>query len=263
MAQPPATELIDQFVKCRWRDAKEALRLLDPEYVERFENTVRLQRMELESPWTASPTDQPKQSLSKAWHRLLEGCQALVEQAMVLQTSADCLKRESFQSFSPMVAGSRAIYHWKSWFIHCVTLCDQTEVLVRQTLDVYCQDGKSKRELREKHKGLIRCRVRQYASEQRHSYVHPIRGSWSRGITEDHLWEGAVAVGIEPHHQLEQFRHPDSGRRAFQGEHNVFATFTDEILKRLGQILESLEEDLRESCIHGRRKGSQTRDERK
>ena len=60
MTRPSSTELIDKFVENRWEDAKEALRQLDPEYVEKFENTVRLQRMQLETPWTANPSDKPR-----------------------------------------------------------------------------------------------------------------------------------------------------------------------------------------------------------
>ena len=244
MTRPSSTELIDKFVENRWEDAKEALRQLDPEYVEKFENTVRLQRMELETPWTANPSDKPRRRLSKTWHVLLEGCQELVEQTMVLQTSADCLKRESFQNLLPQIAGSRADYHWRSWFIHSVALCERTEAVVRKTLDVYCQNLETKRELRERHVSAIRSGVKEYAVNKRDSYVHANRGSWSRGITKEQLWEGAISISIKPRQQLEQFWLPRHGQRAQNGEHDVFATFTHEIMIRLGDILKALEEDL-------------------
>ncbi len=247
MTQPSPTELIDQFVENRWEDAKEALRQLDHEYVEKFESTVRLQRMELETPWTANPSDKPRRRLSKAWHHLFEECQELVEQTIVLQTSAGSLRRESFQNLPPQAAGSRADYHWRSWFIHSVALCERTEAVVRKTLDVYCQNLEAKRDIRERHVSAIRSGVKEYAVRQRDSYVHANRGSWSRGITEEQLWEGVISIGMKPRQQLEQFWLPRHGQRAQNGEHDVFATFTHEILTRLGQILQSLEEDL--ACL--------------
>ena len=63
---------IDDFVNHRWADAKEALRQLDPDYVNRLESTARLQRVGLEHPFPADMKEQPKKRLSKEWHHPLE-----------------------------------------------------------------------------------------------------------------------------------------------------------------------------------------------
>ena len=67
---------IDDFVRNRWADAKEALRELDPDYVSTMETLLGLDRSGLLAPpdMVAKSDKQPRKRLSKRWHGLLEAC---------------------------------------------------------------------------------------------------------------------------------------------------------------------------------------------
>ena len=235
---------IDQFIEHRWQDAKEELRKHAPEFVKQNENTVRLQRVGLSPPWPIDPASRPTTRLSKIWHRLLEGCYELARQAMVLETAAECLTGESFRNLPLQVAGARAAYSLRSWFIHATTLCDQTMSVIRLTLDVYITDNPTKKAIREKCKSLIHKNVRSFVIKQRNSYVHAENESWAQGITKDGLWEGAVSIGLTPRREFEEFGLCRNGKRALNGTYNIFRDYTEETLKRLAQILGKFENEL-------------------
>ena len=242
--QDSAASLIDIFIESRWSDAKEALRKLDPKYVEQHENTVRLQRIGLAMPWIVDPTNQPQLRLSKKWYRLLEGCYELARQVMVLKTSGECLRDESMRNEPLQVAGARATYNLKSWFIHAVALCEQVELVISRTLDVYISESAPKKEIRKNCKSLIRHSVREHVFEQRRNYLHPDSGSWAQGITKDKLWEGAVSIGLTPRREFEKFSLCKIGSGAQNGKYNIFDVYTEETLIRLAQILNDFERDM-------------------
>ena len=65
---------IDDFLDRRWADAKEVLRNLDGDFVQRFESEVQLQALGLETPWAPNVDRVSLQRLASEWHRILEVC---------------------------------------------------------------------------------------------------------------------------------------------------------------------------------------------
>ena len=235
---------IDDFVNFRWADAKEALRNVDPDYVSKLENTTRLQASGLEPLWEVNYSESPKKRLSKEWHHLLETCYELVRHVIVLDASRECFRNESLPNLSLQISGARVVFGLRSWFMHAVVLCDQTDLAIFRSLDVYVSDTKSKKEMREKYRIRIRESVRKHIDYQRNSYVHPEKEAWSQGITRQELWEGTVSIGITPRREFEKYSLFRMGKRAQDGEYKIFDTYTEEVLTRLGQILHDFEEDL-------------------
>ena len=115
---------IDAFVNHRWEDAKEALRKLDSDFVSRLESEHRLQTLGLGMPQQYSAGDRPKRLLSKKWHHLLEACLELTMQARNVQVAATSLTADENAGLSSYEAGTRADYHFRSWFIHATALTE-------------------------------------------------------------------------------------------------------------------------------------------
>ena len=139
----------------RWADAKEALRELDPEYVNRNENTAGLQRIGLEPPWLVNPNSRPRRRLPKEWHLLLEACAELVLQGTCLQVAAEGLSANGNRELPCVEAGKRQAYHHRSWFIHAKTLTDRTGHIIKQTSNLNVIGPSLARELRKRHRESV------------------------------------------------------------------------------------------------------------
>ena len=147
---------IDDFVNHRWADAKEALRKLEADFVERSENTVNLQRMGLSPPWQADGQETPMSQLPKEWHRLLEACVEIVLQRTRLQVATHGLSAVGNSDLSKFEAGKQQTYHFGSWFIYANTLAERTGDIVRRTSELYVSDPPLAKELTKRYKESVR-----------------------------------------------------------------------------------------------------------
>ena len=185
---------IGEFVDHRWADAKEKLRKLDPDFVRRSEETVRLQGLGLE----ALDLDRsPKRRLSKEWHSLLEDCDELVRKASTLQTALDCFIADSGGCMSNGDIGRRFFYHMQSWFMHAQALAEYTERVIGSTTKLYFSDSDAG-DITRRHKESVRCQVTKKVKQTRNMFAHATGGSSSTSITEDDLWGGQCGGGANP-----------------------------------------------------------------
>ena len=238
---------IDDFVNHRWQDAKEQLRKLDPDFVNRTETIVRLERAGLEPPWTSATVEQqPKQQLSRKWHRLLEVCHGLTTEKSLFEGTAGGLTATANYGLPPVEAGRRFFQHTESWFAHAKTLTEYADRVIDSTVEVYAL----KPEIRTKLKERIYKEVTKEGIEgPRNAFIHPQNPPWSsRGITEAGLWERSVAGGLTPHDSLIEYIFPLFGNRLMSGEYyEAFVTRTAEICSAIGSILYELEANIAES----------------
>ena len=240
---------VDDFIENRWEDAKEALRKLDPEFVDRLEMTARAQAKGLVLPGFFDATAPPRRRLSKDWHTLLEKCHDLDWQAMLLEVSAEGTTARSLKNVDTHIAGARSHYNIRSWFVQVVTLGHAAKAVIRRSLEIYMPDQETKAGLRNKYSAAISSQIVEPYRLQRNLFIHPDNSSWAQGITEDGLWEGEVSIGLTPRLALEQFHLPAQAQRAKQGNYDGFANRSEEVLLILGQILHDFEQDLATHAI--------------
>ena len=202
---------IDDYVSHRWEDAKEALRKLDGEFVNRSESEHRLQTLGLDMPQLYSAGDRPKRLLSKKWHHLLEACLELTMQAWNVQVAATSLTAKANVGMSSYEAGLRADYYFRSWFIHATALTERTDDVIRKATDVYIAEPAMRKEVAKRHKTSVYQQITNRIDRQRNDYVHA-RRSWAKALTEDQLWEGQVTIGMTPAKFLEEFHYPAQGK---------------------------------------------------
>ena len=243
---------MEDFVEHRWADAKEVMRQLDPEFVNRLEMTTRAQAVGLEMPYFFDLTAPPRKSLPKHWHRFLESCELLSMQVTPVTVAAEGLQALASTELSEVEAGKLADYHLRSWFAHMLALVERTQKVIEQTVEVYLANPDQAKHISGPWTEDVWERVGKRIKRQRNDYLHANRSPAS-AVTEDKLWEGLVAVGMTPGLFLEDFHYPAEAERVTRRFRNAFMPGTLEKLESLGQILEGLERDLAE---HGDRKYS-------
>ena len=233
---------INDFVEHRWADAKEELRKLDPDFVRRVEETVRLQGLGLEALGVGGIT---KQRLSKKWHTLLEDCDELVRKASILQTAIDCFTADSNGEMSSVEVGRRFFYHMRSWFIHTQALAEQTQRVISNTTSCYISDREVDKELSKCHRKSVKSQVVRTVKQERDDFAHATAKSWSTNITKDNLWEPSVAAGLTPQKSHNESIYVFFGERVKSGMyHHPLAEKNGIVFQRLGGILHQLEEDI-------------------
>ena len=240
----PDDTTIEDFINHRWADAKEALRIRDPDFVTRGESTVGLNRIGLSAPWSVDGREAPKTPLPKEWHHLLEACVELVLQRTCLQAATDGLNAGSNSTLSNLEAGKRQAYHVRSWFIHANTLAERTDHVIQQTPKVYLADTRQAIELERRHKRSVKTKITDYVRTLRHEYAHGVIRSWSQALTKDGHWERGVAIGMTPNDYLDEHFYSPQGQKTIAGTYDYFGPIAAEMLRNLGMILHNLEEEL-------------------
>ena len=236
--------LIGDFVDSRWSDAREELRKLDPDFVRRVEETVRLQHLGLEA-LDFEPS--PRARLPTEWHRLLEDCDELVRKASILQTVTDCLMGDSDGDMSTADLGKRFFYHMQSWFIHATALAEYTQSVISNTAMLYIAnaDSKADKQMARRHRTSVYNQVTKIVERERNKFVHATGKSSSTTLTGDSLWEGSVAAGLTAHKSHDEFIFPAMGKRVKSGQYHRLLTELNRIIfEQLGRILRELEEDI-------------------
>ena len=235
---------LEDFINHRWADAKEALRQLDSNFVGTLENDIRFDKLGLTPPPRQETFRRPNQPLSSDWHRLLEVCYELTRQVDILKASVNCLTQDGSKGTSSIDIARQRDYHFRSWAIHAVTLCDHSDEVIRWSARVYLPPGGASDGLANSYKKSIDDEIRDRLKQIRNDYVHPANRSWSQAVTENDYWEGCVALGMTPRKHLDEFHYPAEANRASLGLYSEAVTETDKILGRLGSILYRLEADI-------------------
>ena len=235
---------IEDFMNHRWADAKEVLRQLDSDFVDKLENDVRLGILRLVSPPRREVIGRPKQRLSPQWHRLLEACYELVRQVDILSASVACLTEDGSKGSDPIEIAKQHDYHFRSWVIHAFTLCDHTDEVIKWSTKAYISDSTEQKNITARHRESVKREIQNRLRKLRNDYVHPANRSWSEAVTKKGYWEGCVALGITPRKHLEEFYYSDEAKRVSPGIYSEAVTETERIFECLGSILHELEADI-------------------
>lgn len=227
---------IDDFVNHRWDDAKEALAKLDPDFVGILE-------LGLGMPEQYSVVDRPKRPLSKKWHRVLEACLELTMQSKNVQVAATSLTPEANEGLSRIEAGTRAAYHFRSWFIHARALSERTCDVIRKTAALYIVESRNHLRVSKRYRTSVHDQVTTRIERQRNDFLHANR-SWATGITEEGLWEGHITIGMTPARFLGEFHYPAQGSHILAGKYGGYTFETSEMFDRIGKILQEFESEL-------------------
>ncbi len=235
---------IDDFINHCWADAKEELRQLDPAFVSQFEHTVQLENLGLMTPWQLQADQSPKQRLASKWHRLLETCDEFAMQVSILRTATTSFIADSKNGEIPKVeAGMRFVYHGRSWVIHAEALAERTRDVINKTIELYIPDSKVGNNVAKRHRDSVYTQVTEYIKEQRNQYVHPSR-ALAKGITQNNMWEGCLALGITPPMKFHQFVFPVDGDKELFRIYDGLIDGTEQVCARIGSILHELEDDI-------------------
>lgn len=231
---------IEDFVDHRWTDAREALRKIDGTFVKKLESQVQFDELGLSAPWPFSDIERlPTRGLSTEWHRLLEACTDLILQLSIFEESTALLEVDTSGERSWVKAGRQVLLYIRSWVIVAQALAERVNGVIECTTKVYWDDLTTQNQLSKSFRSRVQQEVIQTLNA-RNEYVHANR-SWAKGITEDKLWEGIVAVGLQPSRLYDQFVYPSQGELWMTGHYAGFANAAVAIRNRLGSILEDFE----------------------
>ena len=225
---------IDDFVNNRWLDAKDRIRELAPSFVEEFESS--------DYPEELIRNLVPRRRLSKEWHRLLEACLSLTEQASIVLMATHYLNALVSEDLSHWLAGGQAIYHEYSWIIHVDTLCARVDCVVERAAKTYISDHKTRDAIEKRHREAVRV-VRENVRELRNEMVHGNSRVGIERITDDRLWEGLIAAGLTAQVFLDEHHYPNMGYMVKETEGTWYPK-TALYLQELGSILGELEKDI-------------------
>ena len=199
--------------------------------------------MVLATPWQPDPERKPKKRLPTDWHDLMEACLEMTMRASILQVSSASLTPHANSGVEPIQVGKWVDYYFRSWFIHVAALAEATDRVIALTAKLYVSDRRERDKTKAHYREQVR-KINDRVRNQRNQYVHGRPESWAKGMTEDCLWEGVVAVSMTPQKFLDEFHYPEEGKKLMSGKYNAFTDETTWILDQLGLILEELEEDI-------------------
>ena len=236
---------IDDFIKHRWEDAKEALRGLDGEFVSKLESQCRLESLGLRMPRLYSVAQKkPMRLLSTEWHRLLGSCMELSTQTRNVQVAANGVTSEANSSLTSYEAGLRSTYYVRSWFIHANALAERAHDVIEKSVEAYISDSTAASEIRNRNQKTLRDQVFNEIKKLRNEFVHAT-GSEADELTKQQLWEGLVTIGMTPERILDEFFYEPQGRKAIQGQWDIVSNSTMLLLDFIGFILNDLEADIK------------------
>ena len=223
------------------------MRSIDPDYVSKQERFGVSEGSPLLLPFSVDPIAPPARGLPTTWHLLLEALEELGSQPNNLRSAANGLTSEAAISYSDFEAGSRWKFHLRSWFMHGTALVERTDDVLRKTARAYLSRKSEPHKLAKLYTGRTYRELKSRLERQRNDFLHA-RPSWSKGVTEDQLWEALVTFGMTLRLFLREFHFPRLGQRAKTGEFDNFVVETAILIDNLGQILLDLEEDLAANC---------------
>ena len=235
---------IEDFVSNRWSDAKEALRKLDPDFVDRSDSLARLERMELYGPpGLMRIADQgPKKWLSGKWHRLLEACYELIVQTRDYQTAIRNMTSEASKGLSDIEAGKHFAYNFRVWVFYQNAVVEHVKTVITRVSKTYECPTRSSNQLKQHYHRKANA-LKEGFEDERNTIAHG-GGFTSRALTASHLWEGFVATGLHPWRLLDEFVYECDGCRVKSGHYDCMTALPPRLLDALASILHGLENEI-------------------
>ena len=135
---------IDDFVRNRWADAKEALRELDSDFVSALESRLEMERIGLWAPpvMVSNSEKQPTKRLSKRWHSLLEACFELTVMTRNYQACCRNLTSDAVSGMDDFEAGRLFAYSYYTWVFYQDAVIEHTKTIISHVSRVYgARDG--------------------------------------------------------------------------------------------------------------------------
>lgn len=194
--------------------------------------------------WDTEGFPVPTRRLPKKWHLLLQACYEMVIYMTMLEVTAAGMVAKANEGLPSDQAGRQFIHHQAAWFAHASTVAESANHLINLTIPVYVEHTKKSNETGKRYRQQVYDRVIKHIEGSRNSFVHPSRMYLASKITEDKLWEGSVALGLTPQKSLGLDAYPRLGEKAKAGEHDLYYVKTEEILGRIGLILQELEAEI-------------------
>ena len=233
---------IEDFVSNRWSDAKEALRKLDPDFVDRLDSLARLERMQLYMPpdWIGTEHQIPKKRLSKEWHDLLEACFELIIQARDYRTAISNMASETSRGLSDLEVGKQFAYNFRVWALYQHAIVEHVKTVISFAVKIYPSGKESRNQLKKRHHRKADT-LKERIEADRQAIVHG-GGLTSQELTKDQWWEGGVAIGMLPGHVLDEFVYEESGRAIKAGRYDAMLPPSRLFLDALAKVLHDFED---------------------
>ena len=228
---------IETFITNRWIEAKKELEVIAPKFVQSLQAYDALMQHGFVLP---EGLPEPEKRLAFNWYEVLESTVDIAQALERLDLSLKFLEGN--------VELRLARFFYEVWVQSAYGLCEKIESLIAHTCKLHSLNQKE----RKKYYGLLNANVRQEIDKSRTAIVHGAnrpgknrRAIAATGITEDGLWEGLVfngpgiiKAGLEQTHQ--------SGHLSAQDYFTLLRQTNVNVLARLGEILEKLDQKLRE-----------------
>ena len=230
---------IDDFVRNRWADAKEALRELDPDFVSTMETLLGMERSGLWAPldMVAKADNQPTKRLPKRWHKLLEACFELTVTTRNYQICYGNLTSDAVRQMDEFEAGRLFMYGFYTGPFYQDAVIQHTKTVISLTSKVYGVPNPRKKPYHERADTL-----KKRTEEARNAITHG-GGFISRALTEGQLWEGSAALGIHPSYLLDEQHYVERGRSLRSGAYDqVMKMGPQEFLGEVAGILHDFQE---------------------
>lgn len=238
---------IDDFVDHRCQDAREALRELDPEFVNELEILVRSEETHQPELSLAGPIKMPRRELSREWHKLLAACLDLTMQVEILRVPAHALDHRTVRQMGDDRIVATLDYHLRSFVVHARVLGKVSDLVIDTFISTRLAasiGNKGQTKLGKKYRDRVYSGITKHVNGLRNQIVHPGEGLWGQVITREHRWEGPIAIGFTPKMAIEQLVFVDFVQRAQEGGYDELNDVVDAFAQRLGLILHDLEQEV-------------------
>ena len=236
---------IDDFVSNRWADAKEALRKLDPDFVDLMDSLRSMERMDLWAPpdMHSKSEKPPKKLLPKKWHELLEACFELTVITRHYQDSVRNMTSLAVKEMSDFEAGRLFMYSFYTWVFYQDAVIEHTKTAFSLTVKIYKSPGQTPNQLKKRYHQEVDT-LKKATEETRNAIVHG-GGFISRALTEDRWWEHSVAIGILPCRLLDEFHYVERGQKVHSGYYDeIMETGPQVFLEEVARILHDFEQEI-------------------
>ena len=236
---------IDDFVRNRWADAKEALRELDSDFVSALESRLEIERIGLLAPpvMVSNSEKQPTKRLSKSWHSLLEACFELTVMTRNYQACCRNLTSDAVSGMDDFEAGRLFAYSYYTWVFYQDAVVEHTKTIISHVSRVYgARDGTPTQLKKLYHEKADTLKKR--TEEARNAIAHG-GGFISRALTEDQWWEASAALGTHPSYLLDEHHYAERGQSVRSGSYDqIMKTGPQGFLDEVARLLHDFEQKI-------------------
>lgn len=231
---------IYKFIEHVWADAKKELSQIDTQFVATIGTTKRLQQGR--QFWV--PSVHPTQRLSKQWTEILETTTDLVWQVELLSHSAHVRSAALARRTQGQQAGRQRDYAFTNWIHQAYALIKKVDRLITLICQIYLGRQSNWQSTRRKFVDQLNNDVKANLDKIRTPLAHGAGGNgmFVRGITEDLLWEHLVALEFKPVDLA--FFIFEAVPQQLSKQPDRPKSVTEEVLRRIGRILQTLEHEV-------------------